>query len=144
MSSQSSPPWMRGSGFARRAGFGGCDLRVSDAERAEVADRLARHFSEGRLDQEEYDKRTDQAMRAKTRSDLRGLCADLPETDDPAAVAGQAGARPQHHLLLIALVILVALLLGRVVLAALTPWWLLVGLLALLIWHYARGHHRRR
>jgi Domain of unknown function (DUF1707) len=142
MPAQSSPPWMRDSSFGRRVGFGGPDWRVSDAERAEVTDRLARHFSEGRLDSEEHDKRVEAAMNAKTRSDLRGLCADLPEDDDADVPPGQASARPQHHLLLIALVILVAVLLGRALVAALTPWWLLVGLLALLIWHYGRRHHR--
>ncbi len=141
MPTQSSPPWMRGSSFGRRVGFGGPDWRVSDAERAEVTDRLARHFSEGRLDQEEYDQRIEQAMNAKTQSDLHGLCADLPEDDEPDTTPGRAAARPQHHLVLIALVILVAVLLGRVLVAALTPWWLLAGLLALLIWHYGR---RRR
>ena len=46
MPTQSSPPWMRGSSFGRRVGFGGPDWRVSDAERAEVTDRLARHLGE--------------------------------------------------------------------------------------------------
>lgn len=142
MPTQSSPPWMRGSSFGRRAGFGGPDWRVSDAERAEVTDRLARHFSEGRLDQEEYDKRIEQAVNAKTQSDLHGLFADLPEDDEPDVTPGQVAARPERHLLRIALVILVAVLLGRALMAALTPWWLLVGLLALLIWHYGRRRHR--
>jgi Domain of unknown function (DUF1707) len=64
----------------RRAGWP--DMRVSDADRAEVADRLAKHYSDGRLDQAEFDDRLDRAMRAKTRSDLKGLLADLPG-DDP-------------------------------------------------------------
>lgn len=54
-------------------------MRVSDAERAIIADRLALHFSDGRLDQAEFDDRLDRAMRAKTRSDLIGLLSDLPE-----------------------------------------------------------------
>ena len=44
-----------------------------------IADRLARHFSDGRLDQAEFEDRLDRAMRAKTRADLIGLLSDLPE-----------------------------------------------------------------
>ena len=54
-------------------------LRVSDAEREAVSGRLAEHFAAGRLDQAEFDDRTRRAMSAKTRADLRGLFADLPE-----------------------------------------------------------------
>ena len=48
-------------------------LRVSDAERNEVADRLSRHFADGRLDQAEFKERLDAAMSAKTQGDLAGL-----------------------------------------------------------------------
>lgn len=63
----------------RRAGWPDPRMRVSDADRAEIADRLAKHYSDGRLDQAEFDDRLDRAMRAKTRADLVGLLADLPE-----------------------------------------------------------------
>lgn len=60
------------------------DLRASDAERSEVADRLSRHFAEGRLDQTEFKNRLDRAMGAVTRGDLDGLFHDLPRlADDP-------------------------------------------------------------
>jgi GntR family transcriptional regulator len=59
-------------------------LRVSDAEREAVCDRLAGHFAAGRLDQAEFDDRVARAMSAKTRADLRGLFADLSETGAPA------------------------------------------------------------
>ena len=59
-------------------------LRVSDAEREAVADRLAEHFAAGRLDQAEFDVRVGRAMSAKTRADLSGLFADLSETGAPA------------------------------------------------------------
>src|SRR5579863_3940171 len=64
-------------------------LRVSDAERQAVTDRLSEHFAAGRLDQAEFDERTSQAMNAKTRGDLSGLFADLPETG--------ASAVPEHY-----------------------------------------------
>ena len=60
-------------------------LRVSDAEREAVSGRLAEHFAAGRLDQAEFDDRARRAMSAKTRADLRGLFADLSETEAPAA-----------------------------------------------------------
>jgi Domain of unknown function (DUF1707) len=59
------------------------DIRVSDAERTQVTDRLATHFADGRLDQEEYDARVSRAMSAKTRGDLDDLFDDLPGTGAP-------------------------------------------------------------
>jgi len=59
-------------------------LRVSDAEREAATGRLAEHFAAGRLDQAEFDDRVGRAMSARTRADLNGLFADLPETGSPA------------------------------------------------------------
>jgi Domain of unknown function (DUF1707) len=56
------------------------DLRVGDAERTEVADYLAKHYSDGRLDHEEFNDRLDRTMRAKTMAELRLVLADLPHT----------------------------------------------------------------
>ena len=71
----------RAHGLVPRFRYGYTDqhVRVSDAERTEVADRLAGHFGEGRLNQAEFDERVAQAMNAKTRGDLSGLFDDLPE-----------------------------------------------------------------
>ena len=69
-------------------------LRVSDAERQTVTDRLAEHFAEGRLDQAEFDDRVSRAMNAKTRADLSGLFYDLPETGAPAVPDGPRQRRP--------------------------------------------------
>jgi hypothetical protein len=54
------------------------DMRVSDAERSEMADTLSKHFADGRLDETEFKVRLDKAMAAKTRRDLSGLLKDLP------------------------------------------------------------------
>ena len=70
--------------------------RIGDAERTEVADRLAKHFSDGRLDEEEFGDRLDRAMRAKTMADLTGLLADLPETG-PGAPPPEAAGGPRHQ-----------------------------------------------
>jgi hypothetical protein len=53
-------------------------MRVSDAERAEVADELSRHYSEGRLDEGEFSQRLDHVMTATTYRDLSGVLQDLP------------------------------------------------------------------
>ena len=54
------------------------NLRVSDAERQEIADLLSEHYSAGRLDAAEFDERLGRAMAAKTRGELDALLYDLP------------------------------------------------------------------
>jgi hypothetical protein len=151
MSAPYSPPWMRRGGYAHR------DLRVSDAERAEVADRLSKHYSDGRLDQAEFDERVDQAMRAKTQSDLSGLFDDLPLLDEggPSQAANATTVAPRrrderpphppHHLLFLVLVAVAAYVLAHALVEVYVPW-LLIGVLAALWlvfgpWH--RHHHHR-
>lgn len=68
-------------------------LRVGDAERAAATERLAWHFSHGRLDQAELEDRLDRAMRASTSADLAELFADLPG-DEPAGAAAVIAPRP--------------------------------------------------
>ncbi|MBO2455818.1 DUF1707 and DUF4870 domain-containing protein [Actinomadura barringtoniae] len=53
------------------------DLRVSDAEREPVIERLQVAYSEGRLDHDEFDMRMHLAMTAKTRGDLSKVLFDL-------------------------------------------------------------------
>jgi Domain of unknown function (DUF1707) len=79
----------------RRASWPGADMRVGDAERAEIADHLARHYSDGRLDEAEFNERLDKAMRAKTMADLSGLLSDLPG-GEPAQQQG--GRRHQRKM----------------------------------------------
>lgn len=68
------PPYPNGG----RRSTASSHLRASDVERNEVADRLSRHFADGRLDQIEFKARLDRAMGATTRGDLEGLFDDLP------------------------------------------------------------------
>jgi hypothetical protein len=53
-------------------------LRASDADREQLVDVLKAAFSEGRLTQDEYTARMEQAYTAKTYGELRALVADLP------------------------------------------------------------------
>jgi hypothetical protein len=73
--------------WTRRIRYSDQHIRVSDAERNEVAELLGQHYADGRLDQAEFDDRVGRTMAAKTRGDLAGLFDDLPE-------AGSAGAGP--------------------------------------------------
>ena len=84
MSSQYSQSWTRGFSPWFAGPAADQHMRVSDAERQAVTDRLAEHFSAGRLDQAEFDDRVGRAMSAKTRGDLSGLFAGLFETGAPA------------------------------------------------------------
>jgi hypothetical protein len=93
-------------------------LRVSDADRQAVTDRLSQHFADGRLDQAEFDDRVERAMSAKTRGDLTGLFTDLPEAGAPA-VTGPPRRR-HHPVLLLALFVVLASAAGHLL------WWTVV------------------
>jgi hypothetical protein len=137
MSPTSSQQW------ARRIRYSDEHLRVSDAERNAVVERLSAHFSEGRLDQAEFDERVSQAMAAKTRGDLDGLFDDLPDPG-PAGAPGMGGPvdssapyrmRRRHSgrpVLMVALVIALAIALGHTVAAIFVPWfWVAVFVVAI-------------
>jgi len=93
MSTPTSPQRVSAAAL-RRASWPDHGMRVSDADRADVADRLAKHYSYGRLDQPEFDERLDRAMNAKTRADLVVLLADLPEGEP---VPPDDGTRSRNH-----------------------------------------------
>ena len=52
---------------------------ASDAERDAAAERLQVAFADGRLTDSEFDQRMRSALTARTRAELAGLLADLPE-----------------------------------------------------------------
>jgi hypothetical protein len=54
------------------------ELRASDADREQVAERLRIALDEGRLNLHEYDDRLRDAFAAKTYAELNALLADLP------------------------------------------------------------------
>jgi hypothetical protein len=72
-------------------------IRVSDADREHVTDRLREHFAQGRLSSEELDERITATLSAKTYGDLRRVMADLPEPGlvPPQASWHAAAARPR-------------------------------------------------
>jgi len=158
-----STPWMREAASRSRASSvhaassGSPSMRVSDAERGEVADRLSKHYGDGRLDQAEFNERLDQAMRAKTRQDLNGLFTDLPEGEAAAnAVPGQPGGAPhghpqhghpqygqrRHRVLFLVLVIALTAAGGQALVRSYIPWFL-IGLLVALWLRYGPRPDRR-
>lgn len=66
------------------------DYRVGDAERDQALEQLREHFAAGRLDQQEFQERSDAALRARFASDLGALFTDLPtdHTGAPVVVPG--------------------------------------------------------
>jgi ferric-dicitrate binding protein FerR (iron transport regulator) len=90
------------------------ELRASDAERAEVADLLKKHFMDGRLDQAEFDERLGAALSAKTRGELTALFDDLPRIVANRPVRPSPRRRPRRPMAPLAFVCL----LGCLVIAA--------------------------
>jgi len=69
------------------------DLRVSDAERQAVAERLRVAQSVGQLDIHEFDERVQSVWAARTRGELERVTADLPLPPPAAAAPGRRPAR---------------------------------------------------
>ncbi|HEX4245531.1 MAG TPA: DUF1707 domain-containing protein [Acidimicrobiales bacterium] len=115
------------------------DVRASDAERSEVADRLSRHFADGRLDQVEFKVRLDKAMEATTRSDLDGLFDDLPrlETEPEPRQPSHRRRRLVPFIVIIALITVAA---GSTLSWVHVPW-LLFAFVALFLWYRVGRHH---
>ena len=158
MSAHSSR-WARGSTTSANP-----QMRISDADRAQVADRLSAHYSDGRLDQAEFNERLDRAMNAKTQADLTGLFADLPATDEPdkaVKAVSQPDRRPRnrrpvHRIIGLILIAIVAIFAARAlmwpffgffgffghVLFVPVPW-ILIAIVAFVCWRIATRHRRR-
>ncbi len=152
-----NPPWGRGSS-GRRASQANPTMRVSHAERTEVADRLSKHYGDGRLDEEEFNERLDRAMKAKTQSDLDGLFDDLPEPETARSVTRPnpqphpRGPRPLPRVAFLALVAVLAIMVGQWLarpfifpFAGFWPLgfhipWLLIGIAVFVWWRFFRWH----
>jgi hypothetical protein len=132
-------------------------MRVSNEERTAVADRLSKHYGDGRLDEEEFNERLDRAMKAKTQGDLDGLFADLPDLAD-APPAGQPRPVVPHdrrrpffpRLLFIILAIIIASTVWHAVVhpffwvGGLFVPWLLIAVVAFCLLRSGAWHRHRR
>ena len=149
------PPWGRGPSY-RRATPTDPNMRVSNADRTEVADRLSKHYGDGRLDEDEFNERLDRAMKAKTQADLHGLFADLPDTppemsrpEEPRAVVPQRRRRPL--LGRVVFIVLAVVIVSSLWHAVMHPFWalggfyipwLLIAVIAFLVWRSGSWHRR--
>jgi hypothetical protein len=145
MATSIGPPWTRGPANRRGSRYSTLHLRVSDAERAEVADRLSKHYADGRLDQAEFAERLDQAMAAKTQADLGGLFVDLPDLDGPdRPVVRPPRSHPHSYRWLLILLILVSAVgIGHLVVSLYHPWLLIGAVAAVLLLRHDLIHRRR-
>jgi hypothetical protein len=134
---------MSGSGAAGPGAGMGTSVRVSDAERNEVADRLSAHFADGRLDETEFKERLDAAMGAKTQGDLAGLFDDLPPLPKDGPVTPDTRQRRRRRSFPVLATIMIVALIG---VASVPPvhWfhipWFLIGVVAIFLWARARRH----
>ena len=126
--------------YVRRVAPTDLHLRASDAERNDVADKLSRHFAEGRLDQTEFKARLDRAMGATTRGDLTGLFDDLPPLADQTP---PPHPRRRRLVPFVLLVLLVAAAAGST-LTSIHFSWLVLVVVGLFLWHRGSWHHHAR
>ena len=122
-------------------------LRASDGERNAEADKLARHYAEGRLDEVEFKNRLDTAMTATTRGDLKGLFHDLPP------LQSEPPPPPPRHRRIVPVLFGLAFL--AIVAGATIPVyplyhvpWLLIAIVGFVLWrrmvgrpHWHHHHH---
>jgi hypothetical protein len=114
-------------------------MRASDDERNAVADKLSRHYAEGRLDEVAFKTRLDTAMSATTRGDLNGLFDDLPPlgTETPPA-------RPRRRRMVPWFAIVAILAVATAV--SIPSWpmyhvpWIIFALVAFFVWRRIGGH----
>jgi hypothetical protein len=129
-------------------------IRIGDAERDQAVAVLSEHFVAGRLTQDEFEERSDQATRARYADDLSPLFADLPDpaasqpgprTWSPGFRPGPQGFRPgPPPVLWLAAVLMVGMVVATVSLAA--PWilWVLFWIALFSGPHNRRWHHPHR
>ena len=122
------------------------NLRASDQDRDQIAERLRRAAAEGRIHAHELEERLARALRARTYGELDAVVADLPR--DPVAKRGRSDlTRRVHPAVAIAIAIPVAALAIAVVAVAVAFvvtgffafWmiWMVIG------WFMFGGRHRR-
>ncbi|MDQ2724578.1 MAG: DUF1707 domain-containing protein [Actinomycetota bacterium] len=148
-SQQPRPPWYAARPQPSTPSTPPGEMRISDAERAEVTNALCRHVADGRLDEAEFNDRAARATAAKTRDDLAPLLIDLPPLDGPTPEVPEH--RPRRHLGWAFLGVLAVLAVGWSITAAATsvlhphvPWvlFLIVAFFILRRRRHRHGYHR--
>lgn len=106
--------------------------RIGDMERERAQSELARHYTDGRLDHDEYIERLDALWTAKTTADIRVLFSDLPRPVAPPPARPLAVRRRRQ----VPWLPVIAILIGLTLLFEL-PLWLLV--FPLMFWAHRCG-----
>ena len=126
-------------------------LRVSDAERDDVATLLRDHAGDGRLSSDELEDRVGRALSATTRGELDGLLADLPHRQSPRVRAARHSAEVRDFTAhLITYLAVCTMVVGIWVAGGAGPFWpaWVIGFWGLgVVSHYRSGvlgHERRR
>jgi hypothetical protein len=105
------------------------NLRASDADRDATADRLRRHHTDGRLDQDEFQERLDKCFAAKTVGELAELTRDLPGDRAQRGAGGRAGFGLLGCLRMIPIVpIILAIIAIHLIVGVLSGLWILIPL----------------
>ncbi|MGE5290259.1 MAG: DUF1707 SHOCT-like domain-containing protein [Micromonosporaceae bacterium] len=73
------------------------EIRASDQDRERVVEVLRTHYSEGRLNLEEFDERVAGAYGSKTLGDLLDLTSDLPGEIHLGPEPAGAAPSPREH-----------------------------------------------
>src|SRR5689334_8586552 len=112
------------------------NLRVSDAERAQVQEKLRRAHDIGQLDLTEFDERVRAAWAARTRGELARVTSDLPEPPPAAPRPGVFSNTPGgtamrvltlNWLAILAVNLVVWGIVGLTTGEMVYPWWLWVA-----------------
>ena len=82
------------------------DIRASDADREEAADRLRKGHAEGRLDLAEFQERLERCYESKTLGQLSALVSDLPRPVQRSEQSRLARLHPARWPLLPILIVL--------------------------------------
>jgi hypothetical protein len=105
------------------------NLRASDADRDATADRLRRHHTDGRLDQDEFQERLDRCFAAKTMGELAELTRDLPADPAQRGATGRTGFGLLSCLRMIPILpLILAIIAIHLVIGVLSGLWILIPL----------------
>jgi hypothetical protein len=106
--------------------------RIGDDDRERASTELRRHFTEGRLDTDEFSARLEEVWSAKTGADLDHALRDLPRPPVGSPPAAARHPHPPGFLPVVAIVVGVALLAGAR--------WGVVWLIVLAMFIFARRY----
>jgi hypothetical protein len=103
------------------------DLRASDSEREATVTELRRHLVDGRLTMDEFDERSGEALRARTRRELTATLRELPaRVEDGRSRAVRQAERATTVWAALPALLPVLVVTAVVALAAVSGgWWLL-------------------